>query len=158
MCTDIPQLTGPLSVSSTTTDRITVSWTAPELPPTGYIPTSICTLICSDSLLTEDPIISITNSSSTSVTFSSIPPGSKCNITLAAQYGSSVTNKLMVIATTLSESEQTITVDACMNYLLFLCTIYIYIVNRTIGSTHWLCCVVSEQLIRHLDMERSSVH
>ena len=81
-----------------------VSWTAPQFPPTGYIPTSVCTLICSDSLLA--PLVTTTISSSTSVAFFNLPPGSQCNITLIAQYGSVISNELMVTATTLSESEQ----------------------------------------------------
>ena len=115
---DIFQLTGPPSVSSTTTDRITVSWTAPQLPPTGYIPTSICTLICSVSLLV--PFVSTTISSSTSVAFFNLLPGRKCNITLTAQYGSFITNEFMVTVTTLSESEQAIIVHVpypSMSYL-----------------------------------------
>ena len=145
------QLTGPLSVSSTTSDRITVSWTAPQRTPTSYIPTSTCTLICSDSLLA--PLVTTTTSSSTSVAFFNLPPGSKCNITLTAQYGTLITNKLMVTATTLSESEQAIDGHvpyASITFLLFVC---FFVANRTIGCTHWLCCCVSEQLICHPDME-----
>ena len=134
------QLTGPLSVSSTTSDRITVSWTAPQRTPTSYIPTSICTLICSDSLLTL--IVSTTTGSSTSVAFFNLPPGSKCNITLTARYGTLITNKLMVAATTLSESEQAINVHvpyASITFLLF-CFLFYCKQNHRLHPLDLLLC------------------
>ena len=101
--TDIPELVAPLAVSSATTESIVVSWTTPQAPPTGYMLTIVCMLLCGDSL--PAPSIPITTSNSTSATFSNIPPGSECDVTLTAQYGTASSNELMVTATTLSESE-----------------------------------------------------
>ena len=79
-----------------------------------------------------------------------------CNVTLAAQYDSFISNELMVIATTMSQSEQknSHVHYACINYLL-ICALFI--VNRTIGRTHWLCCFISDQFICLPDMEQSFV-
>ena len=152
--TDIPQLSGPLSVFPITANEITVSWTAPQSPPTSYILTSyiltsVCTLLCNDSLL--DPSVTPTTSSSTSATYFNLLPGSKCNFTLAAEYGYFMSNELMVTATTLSESEQTINVHVLLWPTYF--SMFFSTANRTIGSTHWLCYCVREQLICHPDME-----
>ena len=65
-------------------------------------------LLCGDPLPASN--VSGIATSSTFSTFSNIPPGSESNITLAAQYGSASSNELMVNATTMSESEQTISV------------------------------------------------
>ena len=99
----IPELVAPLAVSSTTTDSIAVLWTAPQYPPTGYILTIVCMLLCGDPL--PSPSAPITNSSSTLATFTNIPASSECNITLTARYGTISSNELMVTASTLSEGE-----------------------------------------------------
>ena len=98
-------LVGPLNLLSTTSDSITVSWTAPQSLPTGYVLTPICVLLCGD--LVQTTSMTATKSS-TSVTFSDIPPGSECNITLTAQGSSTSSNEPMVTASTLSESEYTL--------------------------------------------------
>ena len=101
--TGIPELFAPLAVSSTTTDSIMVSWTAPQPPPTGYMLGIVCMLLCGDPL--PAPNTPITTNFSTSATFSNIPPGSECGITLTAQYGTASSNELMVTSSTQSESE-----------------------------------------------------
>ena len=101
--TGIPELVAPLAVSSTTTSSVLVAWTAPHPPPTGYVLTIACMLACGD--LLPSPSVPITTSSSTSATFSNIPPASECDITLTAHYGTVSTNELTVSASTLSESE-----------------------------------------------------
>ena len=114
-------LVGPLNPPSSTSDSITVSWTAPQSPPTGYVLTPVCMLLCGDP-------VTITSmnatSSSTSVTFAGIPPGSECDITLTAQGSSTSGNEPMVTATTLSESEHTllnICVLICLNFSVHYC-------------------------------------
>ena len=99
----VPELAAPLTISSNTKGNILVSWRAPQAPPTGYILTITCTLLCGVPL--ADPVIPITTSSNTSAAFSNIPPASECDITLTAQYGTASSNELMVTATTMSESE-----------------------------------------------------
>ena len=111
--TGAPLLVGSLIVTSTTSDSITVSWTAPQPTPTGYTLTHVCMLLCGDPLPTPSTPTTATGSS-TSATVSSIPPGSECNITLTAQNGSASSNELMVTATTLSESKQTISVHVLL--------------------------------------------
>ena len=103
--TGILLLVGPLNLLSTTSDSITVSWEAPQSPPTGYVLTPVCMLLCGDPLQTTSMAAT---QSSTSVTFSGIPPGSVCNITLTAQGSSTSSNEPMVTATTLSESKHTL--------------------------------------------------
>ena len=97
-------LVGLLHLSSSTSGSITVSWTAPQSPPTGYVLTPVCMLLCGE-LVQTTPMNA--TSSSTSVTFFGIPPGSECDITLTAQGSSTGSNEPMVTATTLSESEDT---------------------------------------------------
>ena len=101
--TDIPALVAPLTISSTTTESIVVSWTAPEPPVTGYTLSIACVLLCG--VPVPAPSIPITTNYSISATFSNIPPASECDITLTAQYRTASSNELMVTATTLSESE-----------------------------------------------------
>ena len=96
---------GPLTAPSPTSGSITVSWTAPQSLPTGYVLTPVCMLLCGDPVQTTSMNAT---SSKTSVTFSGIPPGSECNITLTAQGSSTSSNEPMVTATTLSESKHTL--------------------------------------------------
>ena len=110
--TGIPELVPPLNIVSFTTDSITVSWTPPEYVPTGYLLNNACALLCGDPLLASN--VSGITTSSTFATFSNIPSGSECKITLAAQYGSASSNELVVTATTMSESEQTISVHVLL--------------------------------------------
>ena len=91
-----------------TTESVTVSWTAPEPPPTRYNLTADCMLLCGDPL--PPPDIPILTKQSTIATLSNIPPGSECDITFTALYGKASSNELMVAATTLSESEQLVCV------------------------------------------------
>ena len=133
-------LVDPPTVSSTTSDSITVSWTAHQPPPTGYMLNLVCVVICYAGPLSTQ-IITTAMSGSTSETFSSIPPGSECNITFTAQYGTVSGIEFMLAATTLLASELTL-VSTCFVllyhglYLLFLVHV-IFNENRTISSTHW---------------------
>ena len=100
-------LVDPPTVSSTTSDSITVSWTAPQPPPTGYMLNLVCVVTCdAEPLSTQTAPTPM--SGSTSETFSNIPPGSECNITFSAQYGSVSGIEFMLAATTLLASELTI--------------------------------------------------
>ena len=103
--TGILLVVGALNPPSATSDSITVSWTAPEAPPTGYVLTPVCMLLCGDPMQTT-PMTA--TSSSTSLTVSGIPPSSECNITLTAQGSSTSSNEPMVTARTLSEGEHTL--------------------------------------------------
>ena len=114
--TGVLLLVGPLNPPSTTSDSITVSWTAPQSLPTGYVVTLACVLFCGDPV--ETTSLTVT-SSSTSVTFSDITPGSECNITLTPQGSFNSSNEPMVTTTTLSESEHTlltIHILLCLNF------------------------------------------
>ena len=119
--TGILLLVGALNAPSTTSDSITVSWTAPQSLPTGYMLTPVCMLLCGDPL----QITSMTaTSSSTPVTFSGIPPGSECNITLTAQGSFDSSYEPMVTATTLSESEHALVIIhmlLCLYFCVHFC-------------------------------------
>ena len=109
--TGTPQLVPPLAISSTTTDSIVVSWTAPQTPPIGYSTDTSCKLLCGDPLpATNALLITVYD---TSMNISNLPPGSECNITLSAQYGTASSNELMVTATTLSKSQWLVSVNLC---------------------------------------------
>ena len=137
-------LVGALNAPSTTSDSITVSWTAPQSPPSGYVLTPVCILLCGEPV--QSTPLNVT-SSSTSVTYSGILPGSECNITLTAQGSSTSSNQPMVTATTLSESEPTHFLISMYYYALT--SMSISVTYRTISSTHWLCCCVKGKHIHH---------
>ena len=104
MNAEVPELVGPLTISSITTDSIMPSWMAPQgPPPSDYMLSIDCVLLCGDPLPSPPPPPITTTS--TSATFSNIPAGSECEITLTAQYGTLSSNKLTVIATTMSEGK-----------------------------------------------------
>ena len=104
MITEVPELAGPLTISSITTDSIVLSWTASQgSPPTGYMLSIDCVLLCGDPL--PSPLPPPITTTSTSATISNIAAASMCDITLTVQYGMVCSNELTVMATTMSEGE-----------------------------------------------------
>ena len=99
-----PEVGGPLTVSSVTTDSIVVSWTALQSPPpTGYMLSIDCVLLCGDPLPSPPTTTIITTS--TSATFPDIAAGSECEITLITPCRTASSNELTVMATTKSKGE-----------------------------------------------------
>ena len=101
--TAILQIMAPLNVFSTT-DNITISWSAPEFAPSAYVVTTVCALLCSTSLPYLFNVTTIANST-TSVTLDSLQPGSVCSFTLTVQYGSAKGYMLMITEKTMSKGE-----------------------------------------------------
>ena len=116
---DIPKLTSPLSISSTT-KSIVILQTATEIPFNAYVPTIACVLLCNASL--PYPFNTPT-SSGTSVIFPDLLSWSQCNITLATPCDSASKNTSMVTATTMFASKKDIGI--CVS--IFLLALY-YIV------------------------------
>ena len=112
----------PLNVLSTT-DNIAISWSAPEFPPSAYVVTPVCALLCNTSLPYLFNVTIIVNSA-TSVTIDSLQPGSQCSITLTVQYGSAKSYVLAITEKTTSKGEYKplmcectcIPVQACVPY------------------------------------------
>ena len=89
--------------ASSTTDSITVSWSAPELPPSAYVVTAVCALLCSTlRYLFNEKIIA---NSTTSATFDSLRPGSQCSITLTVKYELAESYTSIITERTMSKGE-----------------------------------------------------
>ena len=79
---DIPQLPSNPTVTPGSTS-IMVSWMPPPYSPSNYTVSYSCQLLCNSSSTTQG---SVTVSSATTHTFSSLPPGSSCTISVVAVY------------------------------------------------------------------------
>ena len=137
--TGIFLLVDSLTATSPGSGSIRVLWTVPDYPPTGYELTSVCMLLCGAPVMMVTPMTA--TSFETSVTFSGIPPGSVCNITLTAQGSSTSSNEPMVTATTLSESEHTI----LNSLILHLLTLNVPFCNKQNHQEHPLTLMLSQR-------------
>ena len=79
---DIPQLPSNLMLTPGSTS-IMVSWMQPPYSPSNYNVSYSCQLLCNSSSTTQG---SVNVSSATTHTFSSLPPGSSCAISVVAVY------------------------------------------------------------------------
>ena len=92
------QFLSPLS-STCTAENITVTWTPPELPPTGYMLNTICSWPCDDTA--RPHTTSTPGPADTSATITGLHPGSVCTIILTASYGDIISDTMTTQSETL---------------------------------------------------------
>ena len=86
------QFLSPLSTTSTA-DSVTVTWTPPNLSPTGYVLNTTCSWPCDDDTALPHTT-STPGPADTSATITGLLPGSMCTITLTALYGDIVADTM----------------------------------------------------------------